>query len=163
MSKNGLTTTVDKTKSVVDALRTLTTKHTLVGVPTDENHRDGESPFGNAQIGYVQENGSEAARIPPRPHLVPGVAAVSGRCADIMAKGAAATLSGDFGAFEKSLEKAGLVAQSSVKDTIRKGVGFKELSEWTISNRVDAGFKGTKPLIWTGQYLNSITYVVRKK
>ena len=155
--------TVDKTKSVIDSLRTLITEHTLVGIPMEENHRDGEDPITNAHIGYIQENGSEAARIPPRPHLVPGVEAVKDRCSKIMAKGAADTLSGDAGAFRTSLEKAGLVAQSSVKDFIRKGEGFKELSDWTIKNRVDAGFKGTKPLIWTGQYLNSITYVIRKK
>lgn len=163
MKKPGVSTTVDNTKQVLDALRSLTTKHTLVGIPMERDARSGEGPMNNATIGYIQENGSEAARIPPRPHLVPGVAAVAERCADLMAKGASDTLSGNLAAFDVSLNRAGLVAVASVKNTIRAGEGFAPLSEWTIQNRVDVGFKGTKPLIWTGQYLNSITYVVRSR
>lgn len=163
MKKAGMSVTKDNTKKVSDAIRSLTKKHTLVGIPMEKDARSGEGPMNNATIGYIQENGSEAARIPPRPHLVPGVAEVADRCANLMGEGAAETLGGNAGAFEKSLNKAGLVAVASVKNKIRQGEGFAPLSEWTIQNRVDAGFKGTKPLIWTGQYLNSITYVVRDK
>ncbi|MDD1617199.1 MAG: hypothetical protein LUQ28_12105, partial [Methylococcaceae bacterium] len=60
-----------------------------------------------------------------------------------------------------SLTKAGIVAQNSVKATITKGEGFEPLAESTIKARQRKGFKGTKPLIRTGQLRNSITYIVK--
>lgn len=160
--KAGVSVTKDDTEKVLEALRSLTKKHVLIGVPAEKDSRSGD-PIGNAFIGYINENGSEAARIPPTPHLVPGVNKVSAECADILAKGAAEALSGDTGAMEIAYNKAGIKAQSSVKRVITQQEGFKELSEATLEIRARAGFKGTKRLIWTMGYLNSITYVVRRK
>ena len=151
----------DDTAKISKILRTMTKEQVLIGVPMDENARD-DGPFGNAQIGYINENGSEAAHIPPAPHLVPGVEAVKDRCADIIGKGAAAALDGDEGALDIAYKKAGQVAVSSVKSKIVSQDGFQDLSEYTLEKRAEAGFKGTKRLIWTGQYLNSITFVKRK-
>ena len=83
----------DKTANLRDALRKLTQDVVLVGIPAAEDGRDGE-PMGNAAIGYIQENGSAAANIPPRPFLVPGVRSVADKCAEIMATGAAEMLDG---------------------------------------------------------------------
>lgn len=150
----------DDTARIMRAFRTMTNKEVLVGVPMEENARD-DGAFGNAQIGYINENGSEAAHIPPAPHLVPGVEEVKIRCADLIAKGAAAELDGQTGAVEKAYTQAGIVAVSSVKRKITSQAGFEGLSEYTMFKRAEAGFKGTKRLIWTGQYLNSITFVIR--
>lgn len=70
--KSGVTTRVDNAKAILDALRSLTKKDVLVGIPSEDSGRD-DVPFGNAGIGYLNEYGSPEQNIPPRPHLVPGV------------------------------------------------------------------------------------------
>jgi hypothetical protein len=95
--------------------------------------------------------------------LVPGVEEVQDKCADILADGLADALSGKVGATDKAYNKAGLVAQASVRRKITQGEGFEPLADSTIAARKRKGFAGTKPLIWTGQYRNSISYVLRKK
>lgn len=152
----------DKTANLRDALRKLTQDVVLVGIPAAEDGREGE-PMGNAGIGYIQENGSAAANIPPRPFLVPGVRSVADKCAEIMATGAAEMLDGGATAIDKANNKAGLIAQAAVKNTLRAGEGFPPLAESTLAARRAGGFEGTKPLIRTGQLLNSITYVIRKR
>lgn len=77
--------------------------------------------------------------------------------------GAAEMLDGGAAAIEKANNKAGLVAQAAVKNTLRAGEGFPPLADATLAARKRAGFTGTKPLIWTGQLLNSVTYVIRKR
>lgn len=160
--KKGVTVTVDKTAEVLKSLRHATSMQLLVGVPMDENARD-DGPINNAVIGYINEFGSAAANIPPRPHLVPGVEAVSEKCADILAEGLSDALGGKAGSTDKAYNKAGLLAQASVRRTITAGTGFEELSESTLAARKRKGFAGTKPLIFTGQYRNSISYVLRNR
>ena len=55
---------------------------------------------------------------------------------------------------------AGLIAQNSVRRTLTTAA-YRPLSERTLAERRARGRTGTKPLIDTGQYRNSITYVVR--
>lgn len=153
----------DKTAKLRDALRALQRDVVLVGIPADESSRNDDAPIGNASIGYIQENGSPVNNIPARPFLVPGVQSVADRCAELMAAGAAEMLDGGAAAIEKANNKAGLVAQAAVKNTLRAGEGFPPLADATLAARKRAGFTGTKPLIWTGQLLNSITYVIRKR
>jgi hypothetical protein len=109
------------------------------------------------------ENGSAVANIPARPVLIPGVEAVADKCADIIAKGAADSILGGQSEYIKSLNKAGLIAQASVRGTLTAGEGFAPLAESTLKARERKGFKGTKPLLVTGQLRNSYTYVVRKR
>ena len=153
----------DKTAKLRDALRTLTRDIVLVGIPAADDNRNGDSPIGNAAIGYIQENGSPVNNIPPRPFLVPGVQSVADRCAELMGAGAAEMLDGGAAAIEKANNKAGLTAQAAVKNTLRAGEGFPPLAPATLAARERAGFTGTKPLIRTAQLLNSITYVIRKR
>lgn len=162
MKQSGMKVTTDNVKEVMAALRHATSLDLLVGIPAEKGARK-DGPITNAVIGYINETGGDAAQVTPRPHLVPGVAAVADRCADLMAQGLSDALSGKIGATEKGYEKAGLVAQASVRSTITKGEGFKELEESTLAARRRKGFDGTKPLIWTGQYRNSINYVIRGK
>ena len=81
----------------------------------------------------------------------------------MIAAGAADALTGGVSALEKAFTKAGLVAQASVRATLTAGEGFEPLSESTLKAREAKGFKGTKPLIRTGQLRNSYTFVVRKR
>lgn len=158
----GVKVKLDIVKNVLKSLKDLDNDRLLVGVPMDENARD-DDPIGNAQIGYINEYGSEAANIPPAPHLEPGVDAIADKCADIIADGISSALSGKPDALKKAYNRAGLVAQASVRRHITSQDGFEDLSESTLEARERAGFKGTKRLIWTGQYRNSITYVIRSK
>lgn len=160
--KSGMSVTVDKTKEIMAALRAATKQDVYVGIPMEANKEHGDG-IDNATIGYINEYGSELSNIPPRPHLVPGVQKVSEECAGLMARGVSDALSGTVGATERGMNQAGLKAQASVRDTITRGEGFEPLADATLKNRERKGFTGTKPLIWTGQYRNSITYVVRAK
>ncbi len=153
----------DKTAKLRDALRALQRDVVLVGIPADESSRNDDAPIGNASIGYIQENGSPVNNIPARPFLVPGVQSVADRCAEILGAGAAEMLEGGSAAIDKANNKAGLVAQAAVKNALRAGEGFAPLAPATIAARQAKGFAGTKPLIRTGQLINSITYVIRKR
>lgn len=150
--------TVDKVSGVLKNIKQIEMARVLVGIPKEENARSDE-PIGNAGIGYVQEFGSPARNIPARPFLIPGVKAIEDKAADILKDGASKVL--DNGTMIASLTKAGIVAQNSVKATITKGEGFEPLAESTIKARQRKGFKGTNPLIRTGQLRNSITYIVK--
>lgn len=146
----------------------------LIGIPAEEDART-DSPIGNAAIGYIQEKGSSKQGIPPRPFLEPGVAKVSDKCADVIGRGAADALTEmNPSAVLTAKNKAGLIAQNSVKATITAGEGFAPLAESTIRGRLNrtkssksmtlsnGQARTMKPLIDTGSLRNSITYVIRK-
>ena len=159
---SALTVTKDKTADLEKALRALTGQQVFVGIPATENDRkDGES-FGNAAIGYINENGSALQNIPPRPHLVPGIKRVQARIARIFAKGGKDALKGDYEAAENALRVAGQVAADSVRSVIREVIP-PPLAESTKNARFRKGYKGTTPLIRTGEYYHNITYVLRKE
>lgn len=178
----GVTVTKDNTKSLMDALTTLTRKQVYVGIPREENEREDEQTFGNAAIGYLNEKGSPAQGIPPRHHLIPGVLNAQSRITNIFATGGKAALAGDRNAAEAALIAAGQVAADSVRRVITSGLE-PPLADSTLAARVRNGTaaKGAakelklrasgkaatsdiaKPLIATGEYKNSITFVVRDK
>lgn len=114
----------------------------------------------NATIGYIMENGSPAANIPERPHLIPGVQEAREDIADQLEGGARAILEGRETDANRVLHRVGLVAQNAVRRKIDEGP-FDPLSPVTLSKRRKRGRTGTKPLIDTAQYRNAITYVVR--
>jgi len=151
----------DQTRNALKALESLAEKRVLVGIPSSENNRTDGEPIGNAQLGFIHENGSPARNIPARPFLNPGVKKVEKQAAEILGKFAAVSFK-DPNAIEKGLNAVGLLAVSSVKATIKAGEGFDPLKEGTLAARRRKGAQGTKPLIRTGQLLNSITYVLRK-
>ena len=158
---NGVKITRDESARVLQAIQNMAGKHVLVGIPADNNARKG-GPITNAALGYIHENGSGARNIPARPFLKPGVAAAADQCVKVL-KSAAQNAFTDKNAIDKGLNAAGLVAQASVKKRIVSQEGFTPLKAATLAARKRKGAKGEKALIRTGQLLNSITYVVRKK
>lgn len=154
--------TKDLVKSFLANIDSMQSKRVYVGVPGEYASRGAVGPINNATIGYISERGSPVNNIPARPHLVPGVASVQEKCAQELKLGAVAALK-DPGAFDTRLERVGLIAQTAVKKKIVSQEGFAELSPRTLRARKKKGFKGTKALIESGQYLNAINYVVRKK
>jgi hypothetical protein len=160
--KPGVTVTKDETKKVLAAIRKLAEERVLVGVPdktADRKNEDAE--ISNALIGYINEFGSPAQNIPARPHLVIGVQNSLEKIVGTYKGAAKATLNGNPAAIEQAHARVGLIAQSSVRSKITGGP-FQSLSPVTIANRKARGRTGTKPLIDTGQYRNSISFVIRK-
>lgn len=162
--RSGVRTGVDNAQSILDALNTLTDKDVLVGIPEakDEREGEGEGEFGNAGIGFINENGSPAQNIPPRPHLKPGVQAAETEFIPHLRAAALKALEGNAEGAVTSLDRAGLVAANGVKRYIAI-TGFAPLADSTIANRRRRGRTGNKPLIDTGEYRRSITHVVRDK
>lgn len=179
----------DKLKQVLQGLLDISTKRVLVGIPDGTTGRtdDDQGPMNNATLGYIHENGSPAANIPARPHLIPGVEDAADEIAERLKKAWQAALDGKKDKVRQQLEAAGLVAQNSVKNKINDG-DFAPLSPVTLQLRywakegveitgktvgyaahlVKNGLENhpgvsDKPLVVTGQYRNSITYVVRSK
>ncbi|MBP2155753.1 hypothetical protein [Erwinia rhapontici] len=177
--KSGLTVRTDNTQAVLDSLRSLTKKDVLVGIPEDASDRE-EGKFGNAAIGYINENGSPKQNIPPRPHLKPGVESVQPQTLKHLKAAAQYALEGKESAALRSLESAGTVAANGVKRYMTI-TGFTPLADSTIAARALRGRKGAiaeqasraagnapdnsnaRPLIDTGEYRRAITSVVREK
>lgn len=159
--KSGLTVRSDSAQSILDALKTLANKDVLVGIPESKDERD-DGDIGNAAIGYINENGSPAQNIPPRPHLKPGVRSVEQDFIPHLKSAARKALEGDAEGAVTSLDRAGTVAANGVKRYITI-TGFTPLADATIANRLRRGRTGNKPLIDTGEYRRSITHIVRDK
>ena len=155
--QSGMQMITDALPDLLRRLAAVAQRDVLVGVPAGEERDDGPS---NAEIGYQNEFGSPANNIPARPHLLPGVAAVQDKVAAKLTQAADAAASGRVSDAERRLHAAGLLAQNSVRRTLTT-TAYRPLSERTLAERRARGRTGTKPLIDTGQYRRSITYVVR--
>ena len=157
MSRTGLEILHDGLPDLLRRMAAVAQRDVLVGIPAGEQRDDGPT---NAEIGYQNEFGSPANNIPARPHLIPGVAAVQDKAVARLTQAASAAATGRMSDAERHLHAAGLIAQSSVRRTLTTAA-YRPLSERTLAERRARGRTGTKPLIDTGQYRNSITYVVR--
>ena len=157
MSRSGLETLHDGLPDLLRRMAAVAQRDVLVGIPSGEQRDDGPT---NAEIGYQNEFGSPANNIPARPHLIPGVAAVQDKAVARLTQAASAAATGRMSDAERHLHAAGLIAQNSVRRTLTTAA-YRPLSERTLAERQARGRTGTKPLIDTGQYRNSITYVVR--
>jgi|WetSurMetagenome_2_1015567.scaffolds.fasta_scaffold218219_3 phage gpG-like protein len=133
----------------------------LVGVPKEHDARK-EEGMNNATLAYIHDNGSPANNIPARPFMKPGIQAVRSKLNARMKLAAQHALAGTEGSGERDLHIAGLLVQSSIRNTINEGIQ-PALEDGTIAARKRRGRSGTKPLVDTGQLRNSITYVVKRK
>jgi hypothetical protein len=153
--------TKDNVRSLLSNIEQMSKKRVYIGISGEVAARPGE-PISNSQIGYIHEFGSPINNIPAAPHLRPGVEDALPAVSSELKKAARLALKSP-GAYETGLERAGIKAVSSVRKRIVSQQGFPELAEGTKRARKRKGFKGTKRLIQTGQYLNAITHVVRTK
>ena len=163
--KSGVTTRVDNAQSILDALKSLTKKDVLVGIPEEDSERE-DVPFGNAGVGYV--------------NLIPGVKSVEEQTVPQLKAAAQAALEGNAAGAERALNRAGTLAANGVRRYMTI-TGFTPLADSTVEARARRGRKGAKaelarraagespgtdlvkPLIDTGQYRRAITHVVRDK
>ena len=151
----------NKLGEVQNRIKELTKDKVFVGVPDGGGRSDGKMT--NAQIARVHEFGSPAQNIPARPFLTAGVTTAKPEIVAQMRQASLDILGGKSG--DTAFNKAGLIGQAAVKKYIVAS-DFTPLSPKTVKARNNArsnGNGGTKPLIDTGQLLNSITYVIRSK
>ncbi|MGR7993838.1 hypothetical protein [Xanthobacter sp. ZOL 2024] len=150
---------------LLSALRGLTHNEALVGIPAENAGREPEPgeekpPLNNAEIGYLMEFGGK--NIPARSHLRPAIEGAKSDLAKALGSGVRSVLSGKPDAADKALHTAGMIGQNAVRNKITEGP-FLPLAPLTLAKRKAKGRTGEKPLIDTGAYRNSQTYVVRKK
>jgi hypothetical protein len=155
------TMTVDRLPELEAALDALTKNKVMVGIP-DVNAGRTKGPASNAVIGYVQEHGSPAQHIPPRPFLEPGVRAAKDDLVVRLKQAADYALQGNKRATIRALHATGIIAQNAVRKKITDGP-FIPLAPSTLAARAARGVTRTKPLIDTGQLRAAITYVLRGK
>ncbi|KVP40842.1 hypothetical protein [Burkholderia ubonensis] len=155
--------TFDRLDEILKSISGLVQKEVLVGVPdSTAGRKDKGEPLSNAEIGYILESGSPANNIPARPHLVPGVQDARPKFEPQLQKGVEAALDGDLEKVDRSLNRAGLVAQNSVRAKINSNIQPK-LADSTLAARRRRGVTRENTLVFSGQYRNSVIYVVRKK
>lgn len=153
----------NRVPELLRALKAMSGRRVLVGIPSDspDNDRD-DAPITNAEIGLINEFGSPEANIPARPHLIPGVQAAWPDAQRRLAKGAEQVLKlrpNAEGTVTNALEGAGMLARDAVVQEINDVLSPK-LAPSTLADRRRRGFQGESPLIVTGAYKQSITYVV---
>lgn len=177
----------DRVKDVLDSVRALTKQKVLVGIPETTDARD-DGEINNATLAYIHELGAPGANIPARPFLVPGVRKSIRETTPHLRQACEAALDGKPEKAQRSLVRAGVVAENYAKREISTG-DFVPLKPGTIAARFrsrntqsqrqsekqylqligqgasPAGAQvavGIHPLINTGVLRNSITSVVRQ-
>ncbi len=153
----------NRVPELLQALKAMSSRRVLVGIPSDspDNDRD-DAPITNAAIGLINEFGAPEQNIPARPHLIPGVQAAWPDAQRRLAKAAEQVLKLRAGAesiVTSGLEGAGMLARDAVVQEIND-VLAPALAPSTLADRRRRGFKGETPLIATGAYKQSITYVI---
>lgn len=165
MSKPTLKVTNDFTEDFNRIIKKFKNDAVLVGIPESKTERkddDEESePITNAAILAINEFGSPANNIPPRPVMAIGIKNAQDEIAEQFRRCLIGAFKSGLSAISTYYNRAGLIASNSVKKAINSQEGIDEPSDATIRARKAEGFKGTKALIVTGQMRNAITYVVR--
>lgn len=163
-----------------DAIKALVSLQLLVGIPQSAATRDDGEPITNATIGYISEFGSPAANIPARPWLFPGIRMNQEQIVRGMFQTAKLAFSGKASGMqiEKALNVVGIKAVSGIRQRIADGLD-PPLANYTLYKRATRGDEGAawelswrqagtdaangqlaKPLIDTGNFIKSISYVV---
>lgn len=156
--------TVDHVSAFKESIVKMIKRKAYVGIPLDnpdntrrqdlkESGRDVN--ITNAEIGYTNEFGSPLHNIPPRPFLIPAALSSKGEIEKTLSNAAKNAIGGG-GNIDAALLAVGTKVQNRAKKNITSSNGFEPLSESTVKARKRKGLKGTKPLIATGQLVNSI-------
>jgi hypothetical protein len=159
-------------EQVQAAIRRLTSRQLLVGVPQERDPRPGE-PIGNASLAYIHNYGSPAVGIPARPFMEPGIEQARPEINQYLREAAIAALDGDIAGIDRSLARAGMTAVDSIRGVIQAGIP-PPLSPRTVARRRNrrSGSSYRRraqtpadvvPLIDTGSMLAAITYVIRNR
>lgn len=183
MPKNAASLIRNKLPGVLKGISKLSLNAAFVGVPSEKTNRNSDEeeaqPMTNAALAFIHDNGSDAAGIPARPFMRPGIARAQPQIIGALKQGARDSLTG--GDPTRSLNLAGMAAQSTIRGVINEGIA-PPLADSTLRQRIrnKTSVKGAKaelaargkgeapstenakPLIATAQLRNSINYVIRK-
>lgn len=168
--------TIDNTNRMLKDILELTKKAVLVGVPEEKDTRKEGMGIGNAALAFIHNNGSPLQGIPARPFMDPGIKAVQDRINTEFLTVAKAQLNDEQDKVDQHLNRAGMIASSSIKKVINEGdftplkrstlLGRlrmrKASSKWSIEKREEF-MENERPLVATAQMRNAITYVVVKE
>jgi hypothetical protein len=180
--------TEDHVAKAVGGLHALMGKEVLVGIP-EAGGRRADAPINNAEIGYIQEFGSPANNIPPRPFLIPGVEKATPKALERLKVATQRALDGDKAGAERAMYQAGALAMISAKAEISSNIPpplkpgtirGRKYSRGTKSRRPEEDYyadllndgmsaadaqstAGINSLVNTGSLRNSITYLLGNK
>lgn len=145
--------------TVANALRELDGVEAKTGWFETAHYEDG-TPV--AYVATIQEFGAPKAGIPPRPSMRPAVAQYAPKWLDAMQHGAKAVVNGQMTASD-ALERVALLAAGHVRKKIRE-VETPALKPATIAARRanKSGARSEKPLVETGQMIQSVTGKVER-
>jgi hypothetical protein len=153
--------TKDNVGKVAEAIREISRRRVLVGIPAEKATREDGSPINNAALGYIHNYGAPEANIPERPFMEPGVAAAKDMIIDRQREAARAAFEGRMDIADKQLNAMGLQTADAIRNQITQGLS-PALAESTLRARRARGHQGETPLLEYGYLLRSITYVIRK-
>lgn len=188
---------VNRLRRLEEQFNTISNLDLLVGVPSDRKDREDEPwrPVGhqqenNATIAYLNDRGSPANNIPPRPFMQPGIESAKDEITAILREGIQRHMRGNQNSIMTAYRASGLICQNKIRAKIVEGIP-PPLAEKTLLNRIrNAQLRNrrtqsargarkelasraagnmpsasayAKPLIETGQLKNSITYVIRRR
>lgn len=162
MSVIGIKITHDSTEKIKKSFELLMKKDVLVGIPSDGIDREDSDDANNAEIGYMAEFGCPEKNIPERSWLQPGIVDGKKDIEKYLQKAATFAIEGNSSGVDTALRYTGETAKNSVKAKVVNGP-FQELAKYTLAQRKKRGVTRESPLIDTGQFLNSINYVIREK
>jgi len=183
MPKNAASMLRNKLPGVLKGISQLTLNAAFVGVPSEKTNRNSDEeeaqPMTNAALAFIHDNGSDAAHIPARPFMRPGITKAQPYIVEALKQGATDALHGRDPT--RSLNLAGMKAQSTIRGVINEGIA-PPLADSTLRGRIRnktsvkgakaelqarsageaASTENAKPLIATAQLRNAINYVIRK-
>lgn len=158
--------TIDNSKLVYNAIKTLTQYEVKIGLPkeyaeresvaSDEARRGGVF-LTNAEIAFINEYGEPGLNIPARPFLVPGIYKVMPQIIRLIGPAIREILSKQDP--RDSLIKVGRTGRNGVRDFLLFG-SIQPLAHATIQYRKDAGIDHNTPLIETGRMRNALSYMI---
>jgi hypothetical protein len=161
VSKPTLIVTQDFTYQFNEMIKKFKKDNVLVGIPETTTTRSDDSSINNATILAINEFGSPANNIPSRPVMKIGIKNAQDEIAEQFKLAAQKVWEQGYSALDTYLNRAGIIASSSIKKVINSQDGILPPAESTLKARRAAGFSGSKSLVITGQLRNSITWVVR--
>lgn len=158
----------DRIKELQDYLKSFQKDAVVVGIPEDKSSRK-EGEITNAAIAFINEFGSPANNIPPRPAFQIGIAISQAAIIEETAKMLFASFAdvalgkpeAARARLKKYYERIGLLTANNIKAVITQQTYLQAPAAATIASRKSKGYSSLKSLLVTGQYRNSITYVVR--
>lgn len=162
MSKVYFKVTEDFTDQFNEIVNRFKKDEVLVGIPQAEAAREDDQFINNATLLAINNFGSPANNIPPRPVMSIGIKNAQDEIAEQYKLAVQKAWKEGPEALDQYYERAGIIASNSIKKAINTGEDIKPPAESTLKARKSKNFAGKKALIVTGQMRNAITYVVKR-